>query len=954
MDHPLTMGIVESAGDFAGDPERLAKGKLSLARNPLAEGLLLGVRHDVVQARDRGIQLEGSRVQQREDVGMLKVCGDLDLVQETLGPDVGGELGREDLERDRPIVLEVARQIDQSHSAVIQTALDRVPAGEDFLESPVRARAGTSFAQRGPAGPAGGRFTRGGLAAGWAGHCCLEHIDTWEMGRPSQAPARSVGWAVRVKPPNANLRAQLSSGHPGGTGRGSDRAAPGRALRVSAMLQHPRLKEDYRTLLCEGRGVLLLSDAGDALLPAGLYEHLLPLLDGLTSTQQLTRHLERDWRPVHVWYALWRLEQLGCVVEAAGDTGTPDALRPGTAGEDPVTTVGPRIALKTLGEVPNGVAADALQACGFELDDSAAFSVVLTDSYLRPELAKLNRDALETGRPWLLARPVGPAIWIGPRFHPHIGCCWRCLGDRLRRNHPHEYRLLGQLHPLLPLGPEWPGSRLFARLLARHINASGPDAILSFAPAGKSLRKHRVPRRPQCPACGDAGLYERLSTLPLLPPVGVAYLAGDEVATLPRFECLVDPLVGVVRDLRRLPSEDGAPLHVYVARYGTDPVNDDRVLSETGLHRGSGKGMTDVEARVSALGEAIERYSGVFQGDEPRFRASLNALGPAAIHPNECMQFSETQYRQRERPDAAAEPTPDVPPPFDPEAPIEWTAARSLSGDDCRYLPTMLLYSGYPLQGQAAYCVPDPSGSAAASSREEALLRGVLELVERDSLALWWYNRVARPGVGLSRCSDAWCESLVAHYRSHGRDLWAIDITSDIGIPTFAALSRRTVAGPERIVLGFGAHLDAAVALRRALAEMDQVLTGIASEERAGALGLTQDRWLREATVANQPYLAPSPAPAVRPDDLPALATNDLARDLALCEAFLARRGLRLLFLDQTRPDIGIPVIKAIVPGLRHFRTRFASGRLYTAPVEAGWLDQPRLESDLNPIGFFL
>ena len=67
------------------------------------------------------------------------------------------------------------------------------------------------------------------------------------------------------------------------------------------MLQHPRLKEDYRTLLCEGRGVLLLSDAGDALLPAGLYERLVPLLDGLTSTEQLTRHLERDWRPMQAY-----------------------------------------------------------------------------------------------------------------------------------------------------------------------------------------------------------------------------------------------------------------------------------------------------------------------------------------------------------------------------------------------------------------------------------------------------------------------------------------------------------------------------------------------------------------------------------------------------------------------------------------------------------------------------
>ncbi len=720
------------------------------------------------------------------------------------------------------------------------------------------------------------------------------------------------------------------------------------------MLQHPRLKDDHRALLWEGRGVLLLSDDGDALLPTGLYEHLLPLLNGPTSTELLIKHFEAGWRRVDVWYALWQLERLGCVVDAPCAAERSDAGKRGAASGGPVTAAGVRIALTTLGDVPSGVAAEALQACGFVLDDSAPLSVVLTDSYLRPELAGLNQAALETGQSWLLARPVGPAIWIGPHFHPHASCCWRCLADRLRRNHPHEYRLLGQSRPVRPLSPGWPGSALFAGLLARQLTAAAPDAIVSFDSIGKPLRTHRVPWRPQCPACGDPALYGRLSTSPLRLPKGGTYLEGEDVATLHRWEGLVDPVVGVAVDLRRLPSEEGAPLYVHVARYAADPLHEERVQSETGLDRGTGKGMTDEEARVSALGEAIERYSGVFQGDEPRVLASLEALGPAAIHPNECMQFSEAQYRRRERPDAGAPRTSDVPLPLDPADPIEWTPLRSLSGDDCRYLPTMLLYTGYPLGDRAAYCLPDPSGSAAASSREEALLRGLMELVERDSLALWWYNRVARPGIDLARTQAPYCESLVAHYRSLGRELWAIDITSDIGIPTFAAISRQTAAGPERIVLGFGTHLDPAAALRRALTEMEQVRTCIASAERSGSLDPAVDRWLREATIVDQPYLAPAPVPLVRLDDVPPLATTDLARDLGRCEELLARRGLKLLFLDQTRPDIGVPVIKAIVPELRHFRARFAPGRLYTAPVEAGWLDRPRVEAELNPIGFFL
>jgi ribosomal protein S12 methylthiotransferase accessory factor len=62
------------------------------------------------------------------------------------------------------------------------------------------------------------------------------------------------------------------------------------------------------------------------------------------------------------------------------------------------------------------------------------------------------------------------------------------------------------------------------------------------------------------------------------------------------------------------------------------------------------------------------------------------------------------------------------------------------------------------------------------------------------------------------------------------------------------------------------------------------------------------------------------------------------------------RAGLDFLALDQTRPDIGVPVARVIVPGMRHFYRRFAQGRLYDVPVKLGWRDRPTPESELNPI----
>jgi ribosomal protein S12 methylthiotransferase accessory factor len=49
-----------------------------------------------------------------------------------------------------------------------------------------------------------------------------------------------------------------------------------------------------------------------------------------------------------------------------------------------------------------------------------------------------------------------------------------------------------------------------------------------------------------------------------------------------------------------------------------------------------------------------------------------------------------------------------------------------------------------------------------------------------------------------------------------------------------------------------------------------------------------------------------------------------------------------------------MPVVKVVVPGMRHFWPRFAPGRLYHVPVQLGWLPRPTDEGDLNPIPMFL
>jgi ribosomal protein S12 methylthiotransferase accessory factor len=113
--------------------------------------------------------------------------------------------------------------------------------------------------------------------------------------------------------------------------------------------------------------------------------------------------------------------------------------------------------------------------------------------------------------------------------------------------------------------------------------------------------------------------------------------------------------------------------------------------------------------------------------------------------------------------------------------------------------------------------------------------------------------------------------------------------------------------------------------------------------------------WLRTASVAAHPYLLPDPGERPRTmGDFGYRPRADLLEDVREAERLVAGRGMELLVLDQTRPDLGLPVVKVIVPGMRSFWARFGEGRLYDVPVNLGRLGSPTPFDELNPVPLFV
>lgn len=742
-------------------------------------------------------------------------------------------------------------------------------------------------------------------------------------------------------------------------------------LKSSLLLAVPKL-EDVIFLLTEREGIEL---------EGHLFRLLLPLVDGHHTVDDIVEHLAERISPVEVYYALLLLQQKGYIMESDGYTSSSstvfcDALNlASTKVQNHLQNT--KVTVSNLSSVSTSELLSTLESMQIQVPGEGDFNIVLVDDYLCSELESINQQALHHSRSWMLAKPAGTIIWIGPIFHPGKTGCWDCLNQRLQGNRPidsflrrHEDKdSYASLTPPLACLPST--QQLAIGMIATEIfkwvvqgdNRQLEGTLVTYDTLSLKSQSHILIKRPQCPSCGYPQLLQ--TSLPLvLGSRKKHHISGNghrhsvPAETMKKYQHHISPFTGLIRVLEKLHTPQlNDLLHIYVAKHhfvsAFDGLDD---LHQNLNGRSFGRGRTDEQARVSALGEAIERYSGVFQGDEPRRKASYQSLGDQAIHPNACMLFSPEQYNQREKLNAKCSTwLRRIPEPFDEEQDIEWTPVWSLTYRDFKYLPTAYCYHGYPKLPKSD-CWADTNGCAAGNTLEEAIVCGFMELVERDCIALWWYNRVQRPAVDLESFEEPYFQSLKVHYRTLNRDLWVLDITNDFQIPTFAAISRRCDREVEDIVFGFGADFDPKMAIERALTEATQNLASVSIVNADGSTRYPQYadpfamEWWKTATSKDQSHLTPHGgiAPKVY-SDYPQHWSDDLRHDLRRCQQLVEGQGLEMLVLDQTRPDIGLRVARVIVPGLRHIWKRFSAGRLYEIPVQLGWLKEPLREDQLNP-----
>jgi len=311
----------------------------------------------------------------------------------------------------------------------------------------------------------------------------------------------------------------------------------------------------------------------------------------------------------------------------------------------------------------------------------------------------------------------------------------------------------------------------------------------------------------------------------------------------------------------------------------------------------NGKGGTEDEARVAGIMEGIERYSAEALPRDLKNITYRDLLvsGENAVNPADLILPRST----------------------DPNMAIPWLKGWDLIENKEIFVPLCSVIHPNP------YYLPSlfrssTNGVASGNTIEEALFYALTEVIERDS---WSLAEVTHETGKIITNLPPHVAEMADKFTKNGIEVTLRDITSDLGIPTIAAVADDIqLKDPRLLMIGMGTHTNAEIAMIRALSEVAQSR----ATQIHGAREDTTIAQFREIMGYDRVkrmnaywFKGTEEKPA---SDVKSCSSNDFKTDIDTIISRLNKVGIHhLIVCDLTDPELQIPVVRAVVPGLECF-----------------------------------
>jgi thioglycine synthase len=353
----------------------------------------------------------------------------------------------------------------------------------------------------------------------------------------------------------------------------------------------------------------------------------------------------------------------------------------------------------------------------------------------------------------------------------------------------------------------------------------------------------------------------------------------------------------------------------------------------------SGKGMTHQHAKASALMESIERYCSLPSSNHDRvyIRGTVQELTKSydLVHPDDIIEPLNFQYRE--------------------DMVMDFLQGFDLLADKDILIPAPLVLFRYSpfLPAVNPFAFQHTNGLASGNVLEEAICHALCEVIERDAASIseiraraipfhvlkTMENKLKQrgyvlPSISANKFMDDYTiyrdvellgvrlegiQKLTRKFHNSDLPLLIKDITSDIGIPTFAASSIEWISHDYGYLAeGHGTHPDARIALLRAITEVSQTR---AANIQGARDDLRKIRYGENNTDDKRAWQFISSDEKVSYNKITSFNNEDILDDIKLILQNLKDVGIKTAaIVDLTNPNLGIPVVRAVVPGLETFK----------------------------------
>ena len=406
----------------------------------------------------------------------------------------------------------------------------------------------------------------------------------------------------------------------------------------------------------------------------------------------------------------------------------------------------------------------------------------------------------------------------------------------------------------------------------------------------------------------------------------------------------VSPLFGLVRRLSATTAVRGLPS---VLVTDAEPADPRPTLQQDVDSRAGGAAPTFAASAASATGEAVERYSAGFIPYGRLLFGTAAELGVPALPP--------PHWWLRRSGDDSGHPSE----PVTDETALGWVRAERLHDGGDAAVPAQWVYLGYGrAPGEPLLLWTTSTGLACAPDLPAAVLRGLLEVIERDAFLRVWRQRRTMPRVRLGPLLDRHPALRRAVELPDGARLSLVDLSSIAVAPTMLATVRHPHPEQPALAVGAASALTPLAAATKAVIEACHTAQYAAAlrrlELRRRAAGLPPEgtapgedafdehvrQYVDPERAAAADFLDAGPvdvelASACSPAERPAsgAAARAAARRLA---ARLADEGVQTFAVDVTAPDVaelGLHVARVRQPAGRRPRRR--RQRAVPAPTAA-------------------